>query len=773
MGNDADGAFDRTADKGPTQKLLDPNPTPLTTLGASPSTTTAVGQGKALRSPTIGNPDRQLVGSILKNDPLQKPLYFDLGQLPLKKIHLDRLLDSSVTKETKKRNISCPPDLPLSPRDSEHSDSTLVESPSPRTNGSSPSRSKSSKQSSHHHQVAHDNHWVSWAEHLHQYEQDISEVEWQEVLHAFQSPAIGSELVIARETIIMLQNNLVNQKQQHQAESDRLNAKLDSTTASLIDETERRQNFEESLSQVQDEVSEVKLKHSDLQASKSELEAGYIKLEDQRDLLASSLDNPCLILGLGWENQNLQDEKQSLESKVEDLEDQNQEVHRMLGESDTSARTFEHQFREADLEVGRCHQVNFKLRNTMEDTGPAQVNDMESIIRQKDTEYQTLAEEAIEYRNQLFEEKQAKALEQAESNGTIKGLENELEHCLTTMEEVMQSRNTYKTQVEEVLEMLRGKLGPDDILTALSHDNEVLRKDNRDLIDTVNNRRRLIAEAQACDTSQKMTIIELEGAAVKTFEKHQDLEADYNSLVLKNSQFTVGLEMPTEEEDKAKAKILALEAANEDKEEKTQQLIEDYYQYYPAMLASDLAERDNTIKQLKKDLSSADRKYKLQRNQTQKMDTGFCHFIDADKIEDWQSEEIQNRLVMAERRVKELEENEALGTKHIPHATSHTLSSASTPPPSPHAEAMSNTERMFGSKVFHQELQWNTTAEYPVPGNVIGSPDRANEEEEKKHNEQLAELYGPDATQSVWDQYLGGNGRMKYSKPGESPLPSS
>ena len=647
-----------------------------------------------------------------------------------------------------KRNLSCPPVLPPSPQASDFSDDTLVDpnSPgSPWSAGFDPSKRHSTSK------TAVQTHWDELIVHLKEAEQCIAETEWSQITHILlEARAKDKELM--HQHVKRIEEEFSGHKSQQEAERRRLDEQLkdaEKELRSVIEENKALRLDKEAATSAQsldtDDIDHTTSnEHRQTTDSTSESES-----QSEEDSSSSTSDGESTPSEDDDQDQSSEVDDETLQTKATDLEEQVQQLCTDLDVADKKAKRFEYQFRQADLECGRAHQVNLRLRHKLEAENREQYADIDSLIRQIDSEYHTLEQNSKNIYEELVNVRHAQAISQTELEGTIKGLEAELTDRSNETESLTKSRDAFKREYEKLIDMLKRKLYEGDALMALSEHNETLQTDNNFLINIITKCRDTVAEAEAVSTVLKVDIVKLEADIDSARSKYTHLQADNNSLVLQNSH----LEIAKETQDgahfrvltEANAQIAQLQAANEAQAQRIETLI---YEGCSATVTTSLAEKDNEIKELSKKSKKWEFQYKLKCKKAKEVDKGFCYFLDASEIEDWDLEDMRSHFLAADRKIKDLEEQVLA------------LGDGSKKDEGVSAIAMSHTERMFGSKVFNGGVQWNLDSEQLLLDQHTHP--KLQEILKEEQQERLQEVYGPNDTESVWDQDLGGRGRKIY-----------
>ena len=551
----------------------------------------------------------------------------------------------------KARRSSCPPPCTSSP-ESDHSSETLFSTPRQSQASNSPIyidiRRIVDKYVSLDRRC-----WLVLAEHLKAEEQDVENttskmmMEWMKLGHQAEVDELQSQVFTAETILAARDVDLANEKDDHDATL--------TTITSLKDE---RSVLRKRFSECNTALRKAKKEATDLKKS---LEA----ILEQSSVVESTRDKPepstsqTGATGKGKGKASvLHDKNEDNAARVHELENQKEaltenleyateEVARLRSEAGiTEGKVTELRKQEtfARVETGHLHAMNAFYRYEMENEDPARTARVDGHLKRKDERIFQLEMSAAEFAEQLFKEKNDRAVERVYAEGKISGLKKDLGHQSYEIAKLTESRDELKEQKEEIFQMFQSRIMPNDVDAAFRHDYDVVLNDNNILAKIVQERQTSLSDAETPLTDLKAENLTLKQAAQSTQTSLQENKSTINGLEASNAQLADKLHIATEMHTEAQetmtrqcaqqaaeiARLLS-HGANDGLTRRFQAQIHDLADCHAEMAR----------------LESAAHQWRVRALEVRE---DFCPMFNQQEVRDWRSEEARWRLSWAERR---------------------------------------------------------------------------------------------------------------------------
>jgi len=372
------------------------------------------------------------------------------------------------------------------------------------------------------------------------------------------------------------------------------------------------------------------------------------------------------VLRLRAEVHELRTRKEKHNRECNELHENLDFARARLGETEAEVEELQSQNKYAGLEVGFLHAINTQYRWTLEDGNPARSAEFDGRLKRMNEEQNRLEAQVAEYSAALEVEKQTREADKEQFMEQFKEEQTKLKFQTDAAMVSESSRQAYRKHNGEVLEMLKGKLWPNDIIEAITKDKEILREDNELLLSVIHERECRIQDAKELESSLNVEIIELAAVVKAAQEKVRQTEININGLELHNDRLALFEELQEPfvkiVEDNKHLKALAKEQGD-----RIQQMIQEGPN---KMILEDSKAKDRRIE----DLQVKATKLLCYNNQWAQHDVenreGFCYVHNAREVVDWTSEEMRTRLKFAEQAYAEIskELEDKVGPGHEPWA---------------------------------------------------------------------------------------------------------
>lgn len=544
------------------------------------------------------------------------------------------------------RRSSCPPPCTSSP-ESDHSSETLFSTPRHSQRSTSPIYIDFRRIVDKH--ISLDSHcWLVLAEHLKAEEQDVENttlkmmMEWMKLGHQAEVAELQSQVFTAETILAARDVDLANDKDDHDAALK--------TITSLKDE---RSVLRKRLSECNTALRKARKEIEDLKKSVEDtLEATRDKPQPSTSQTGVTGEDKGKSVVFNDKNEDdaarvheLENQKEAL---TENLEYATEEVARLRSEAEITERKVTELRRQENFarnETGHLHAMNAFYRHEMENENPARTARVDGHLKRKDERIYQLEVRAVESAEQLFKEKNDRAVERVYAEGKVSGLEKDLARQSYEIVKLTESRDELKEQKEEIFQMFQSRIMPSDVDAAFRHDYAIVLNDNNILAKILQDHRTSLSSAETPLTDLKAENLTLQQAAQATQSTLQDHQTTINSLEATNAQLADKLHVATEIHTEAQetmarhsahqaAQITRLlsHGANDGLMRRFQAQSHDLAACHAALAQAESAAQQWRVRALE-------------------VREDFCPLFQQQEVRDWGSEEARWRLSWAERRM--------------------------------------------------------------------------------------------------------------------------
>ncbi len=284
---------------------------------------------------------------------------------------------------------------------------------------------------------------------------------------------------------------------------------------------------------------------------------------------------------------------------------------------------------------------------------PARTADVDGLLQRKDAQLEAYRDQLAECSKAMKDEVQSRRKGNAQMEGKIQALEDELNYRIAANGSLLGSRDRLQAQVDQQCRMFEGKIYHEDMVKAMCDSHDAINVDNASLIATIKVRDHAILAARTDTADREVTIVDLEEKLAAGQNQQNELRMALDDLGRERDTLRWKVDSQPDIDEQGLERLQSdLRASSDEVFHLGQELRQVYHDKLDATVQRLLATKDGEIDRLCRDVGqcrSVNAQLEDQLIQARGVDGYEFDFRwYGEYIKDWHAEDIRRRLHFAE-----------------------------------------------------------------------------------------------------------------------------